>query len=212
MRKSYTILVIFFSLHFSIVFSQERLDSLFCVSELDSLEKLFGQDKNILENYKVSILKTLSYFPELKHTKIRFKKAKLKTSLTTRPTFISLFFRRKKNRTYIVRVDDRKDKIRVKDASFNAQIGVFGHEFAHIVDYSQRSIFGIIGRGLAYLSKKKKEEFEKSIDRMTISHGLRIQMFEWAKFVLNSPKGSEKYKIFKREIYLEPNEILKEKI
>lgn len=188
-------------------YSQDRFDSLYCASEIDSLELNFGQNKEIIPPYRLSILKTLSYFPELKFTRIKFKKANLKTSLTTRPTFFSLLFRSKENRTYVVRIDESEDKIRIKDAPFNAKIGVFGHEFSHIVDYSQRTIWGVFGRGFAYLSNKKKANFEKHIDRLTIEHHLSTQLYDWAVFVLNSPNGTEEYKLFKREIYLEPEEI-----
>jgi len=189
-------------------YSQYKFDSLHCASEIDSLELNFGKNRDIIVSYRLSILKTLSFYPELANTRIIFKKANLKTSLTTRPTFFSLLFRSKKNRTYVVRIDEFENKIRVKDAPFNAKIGVFGHEFSHIVDYSQRSIWGVFGRGFAYLSKKKKADFEKHIDRLTIEHHLRTQLYDWAVFVLNSPNGTEEYKLFKREIYLEPDEIM----
>ena len=204
------VLFFIFIFQISILNAQERFDSVSCVLEIDSLENIFGTNKEILEDYKVSILKALSFYPELKMVRIKFKKAHLKTSLTTRPTFFSLLFRRKLNRTYVVRIDDDTSKIRIKDAPFNAKIGVFGHEFAHIIDYSQRNIFGVIARGFSYLSKKKKEEFEKYIDYLTIQYHLKYQLYDWTVFVLNSPKGSEEYKLFKRRIYLEPNEILDE--
>jgi len=206
--------ILFFSsfiLFVQFSYSQEKLDSLYCASEIDSLQTNFGLNKEIIVPYRLSILKTLSYYPELKNSRIKFKKAKLKTSLTTRPTFFSLLFRAKKNRRYIVRIDDDSDKIRIKDASFNAQIGVFGHELSHIVDYSQRNAWGVFGRGFAYLSKKKKENFEKHIDRLTIEHHLRMQLYDWAIFVLNSPNGTEEYKLFKRVFYLEPKEIIESK-
>lgn len=95
-----------------------------------------------------------------------------------------------------------------KNASFNARVGVLAHELNHIMDFSSKNIFGIIGRGLSYASKKKKEKFEKKIDQMTIELGLGWQLYAWAVYILEGDTATEEYKEFKREIYLEPEEIM----
>jgi hypothetical protein len=120
-----------------------------------------------------------------------------------------LIFRKKSKRKYVVRINNSaKDSIVILDSvPFNASIGLFGHEFNHFVDYSTRNIFGVIGRLIAYSSKKSKEKFEKEIDVMTINRGLGWQLYDWASFVLNESNATEEYKDFKRLIYLEPDEI-----
>jgi len=90
---------------------------------------------------------------------------------------------------------------------FNARVGLFGHELAHFADYNSRSFFGVLGRMFAYSNKKGKEKFEKEIDSLTIERGLGWQLYDWSDFVLNHSNGSVSYKEFKRQIYLEPEEI-----
>jgi len=193
-------------------FSQERkIDSLTVLTELDSLKNMFGTNKEIPARYELEILKALSRFPELEDITISFKVQKIKTTLNTRPTVASLFFRSKCKRKYIIRIDESTSptKVTLKDANFNARIGVFGHEFNHIIDYSNKDFFGVLGRGFAYASKKSKEKFEKEIDQKTIARGLGWQLYDWSYYVLNKSNGTKKYKEFKRLIYLEPGEVKK---
>lgn len=180
--------------------------------ESDSLKIEFSVKKNIPALYKLEILKALSYYPELKDVEIQFKVQKIKTTLNTRPTLGSLLFRRKSKRKYVIRIDESTatGKVTLRDANFNAKIGVFGHEFYHIIDYSQKGFLGVFARGIAYGSESSKEKFEKEIDSNTIKRGLGWQLYEWSNYVLNESNGTEEYKTFKRKIYLEPEEIKRE--
>jgi len=98
----------------------------------------------------------------------------------------------------------------LKDAPFNAQIGVIAHELAHIIDYENKDIIGIIGRGLDYLSDKDKAKYEQTIDMITIRQGLGWQLYDWSDFVLNKSTASTDYKEFKRKIYMTPEQIEKQ--
>ena len=180
--------------------------------ESDSLKNEFSVNKTIPVLYELEILKALSYYPELMDVEIQFKVQKIKTTLNTRPKLGSLLFRRKSKRKYVIRIDESTapEKVTLREANFNAKIGVFGHEFYHIIDYSKKGFFGVFARGLAYGSNKSKEKFEKEIDSNTIKRGLGWQLYEWSNYVLNESNGTEKYKTFKRKIYLEPNEIKNE--
>ena len=101
--------------------------------------------------------------------------------------------------------------ILLDDVPFNAQIGVIGHEVAHIVDYEGRNILGIIQVGLNYLNDNRKRTYENRIDRMTIQRVLGWQLKDWAQYsMFDSPKASEDYKAFKRKIYLNPQQIIEE--
>ena len=92
---------------------------------------------------------------------------------------------------------------------FNAKIGLFAHEFSHFSDYQSRSLFGIIARGISYSSKKTKAKFVKEIDLNTINRGLGWQLFDWSNYVQNESNATFKYKEFKMNIYLSPEDILK---
>ncbi|MDX2360593.1 MAG: hypothetical protein QNK23_07290 [Crocinitomicaceae bacterium] len=184
-------------------------DSLEVANEVDSLRSNFGGGLIVPSRYELSALKAISYYPELANHSIEFREARIKTTLNARPTVWSLLFRRKEKRRYIVRINTRKKDslVLLTDVPFNAQVGVLGHEFGHFSDYSKRNFFGVLKRLFAYGSRKKKEAFEKEIDALTIERGLGWQLLDWSQYVLSESEASEKYKDFKRLIYLEPEEI-----
>jgi len=176
--------------------------------KIDSLRNLFGHNKKIPTENELPILIALSYYPELEDTKIIFKNSKIKTTLNARPAILSLFTRNK--RKYIVRINNKcSDSIvNLKKVSFEAKIGLFGHEFSHFIDYKKKNALQILGRLLSYTNLRGKERFEKEIDSMTISRGLGRQLYKWAFYVVNESNAKQKYKAFKKQIYLEPDEIL----
>jgi hypothetical protein len=174
----------------------------------DSLRKLLV-NKQFPDLFELPLVITLQYFSELNSTLIIFKRKNIKTTLNTRPSLSSLVFKDRSKRKYIIRINKtiEANKFLIGDVPLNALIGLFGHEFCHIVDYQNRNIFRVLGRILNYLNKKSKERFEKEIDRCVINRGLGWQLYDWAVFVQNNSVTSEKYKTFKRNIYLEPVEI-----
>ena len=152
----------------------------------------------------------LSYFPDLTCKKIVFKSAKIATTMNARPTIGSLLFSKKENRVYVVRLNNQKrdSVISIQTIPFNGKIGIFGHEFCHFADYQTKSIGGVMSRGFAYLSAKKKAKFEKQIDRNTINRGLGWQLYDFENYVFEDSNATSAYKKFKQEIYLEPSEII----
>ena len=209
----FILLTVFILPHFS--FGQDYSswncpDSITLSLKKDSLEIIYGKNKIIPRNIEVAAFYALSFYPELKNTKIVFKRKKIKTTLNVRPTFFSLIFRKRENRKYIVRVNNSSDesKVTIDDVPFNASIGLLGHEFGHIADYTSKGFFGVLGRGFAYMSKKKRKEYENEIDEITIDRGLGKALYRWSYFVLNKSNASREYKEFKRETYMRPEDIL----
>lgn len=186
-----------------------QLDSLFYSTKLDSLKQHYAAQKMLIEDYELITLLALSYYPEINDVKIQFKEARIKTTLNARPTLLSLIFRKKNHRKYIIRINKQMNDsiINIKSVPFNAKIGLLGHEFAHILDYHQRNFFQVMNRLFSYFSKKKKSSFEKEIDIMTIRKGLGWQLFDWSKYVLQESNAKAKYKVFKKEVYLTPEQI-----
>jgi hypothetical protein len=183
-----------------------------CALMLDSLRENFGRNKkDVPKEFETSVLVALSFYPELVNSKITFKYLKISTSMNARPTLGSLLFRRKAQFRYVVRINNSKkdSTLHVKDVPFNAQIGLFGHEFFHFVDYRNKQSFHITKRLLAYTNDLKKEKFEKEIDLGTISRGLGWQLYDWSNYVLHESNATKEYKDFKRLIYMEPEEIEK---
>jgi hypothetical protein len=191
--------------------SKREIDSAFCVTKIDSLQKVTGFNKEITPQYKLPALIALSYFPELDSTRIIFKHKKIKTTLNSRPTLWSMIFRKRANRKFIIRINNRKQDSLVLFGTvpFNAKIGLLGHEFSHIIDYQNKSISGVFKRGCSYRNNKKKELFEKEIDSITVSRGLGWQLYDWSVYVLEKSNAKQEYKTFKKDIYLEPDEIKK---
>lgn len=190
-------------------FGQNMIDSLETSKKIKTLKKEFSTNKEILPSYELETLLALSYYPELAKAHIKFKHAKIKTTLNARPTFGSVLLREKKNRKYVIRINKRylDSIIHFDNLSFNTKTALFGHEFAHIYDYQNRNFWGITSRLIAYSSKKSKAKFEKEIDAITIQRGLGWQLLEWSDYVLNKSDATKAYKTFKRAIYLTPNEI-----
>ena len=188
---------------------REPFDLLEICNTIDSYPDSLFKNKLIPSTYQYAIKHALSYFPELDGKHVKFKETKISTTLNARPTIGSLLFRSKVNRRYVVRINntDKDSMVTVNKVPLQAQIGLFGHEFCHFVDYQERDLFQVINRLLAYTSNKKKEAFEKEIDTMTIERGLGWELYEWSDFVQSKSDASEKYKAFKRDIYLEPHEI-----
>lgn len=212
MRIFVLIITLFF---FTCTFCQsngqiEVMDSSTYLSKLDSIKLKFSQNKTVLNEYELVTFIALSYYPELMGSRINFKKAKIKTTLNARPTLGSLLFRSKKDRNYVIRINQeiQDSVINFNAIPFNAKVGLLGHEFGHILDYKDKTIFQVTKRLLAYSSKKTKAKFEKEIDMITIKKGLGWQLYAWANYVLNQSNAAMKYKVFKKEIYLTPLQIL----
>ena len=189
--------------------SIRSIDSLEWSSKITQLRNDHGHNKRIEPSLELATLVALEFVKNLDNTKVNVKFASIGTSLNARPTALSLIFRKRAKRQYIIRVNNKsKGKIPlVQNANFNATVGVLGHELSHIQDYSSRSFGGVLKRLFAYGSKKGKEKYEKEIDSLTIWSGLGWQAADWERFVQNSPVATDKYKAFKREIYYESKEI-----
>jgi hypothetical protein len=186
------------------------LDSTEFASKLDSLREKCSYQKTLVPRFETEILSVLSYYPELDSTKIIFKEATIKASLNARPTIGSLLFRRRSKRTYVIRIKPNTgDSVATLDqVGFNGAVGVLGHELNHIVDYSNRSFFGIIGRLFNYTNKKGKRSYEGEIDRMTVVKGLGWQLYDWEDYVFNKSNAKAKYKAYKKAVYYSPEEII----
>jgi hypothetical protein len=175
--------------------------------DFDSLRCLYAQNKSFIKDYEKQCLIALSYYPELKECIIKFEYANINTTMACRPSVQSLV---RGNREYQIFVNDYLDfeGILLQNVPFNAQIGVIGHEIAHVLDYEERNVAGIIQRGVDYLTFGKKREYEREIDLLTIKQGLGWQLYDWANFSMyQSTKATEEYKQFKRDIYMSPSEI-----
>lgn len=97
----------------------------------------------------------------------------------------------------------------MKDVPFNAQIGVIGHELAHIVDYDSKTKTGLIFMAAGYICPNKRRQIENRVDEITIEHGLGYQVKDFSKFVLNNEAINKRYLKYKKKFYYNPNQLLR---
>ncbi len=183
-----------------------KTDSL---SKIDQLRNKFGVNKQFIPELELAALVSLNHFPELKETSIEFKFKNIKTTMATRPTVSSLFGKKSK-RTYVIYVDEKiKDNngVLTNEVPFNALVGLIGHEYQHIVEYEGKSALQIANLGIKYCNKKFKKKFECETDHAIIDRGLGWQLRDWAAHAMVHSSASDKYKAYKKENYLSPDEI-----
>ncbi len=151
-----------------------------------------------------------SKYKELDYKKIVFRRKNFKTTMATRPDPL-FFIMQKSKRRYLILVNDRLSKINnihFDSLSFNMQVGILGHECAHIAYYTERKTLPLIWDGIRLINPKFKERFEKNTDIEAIKRGFGWQLYAFAKYIQNEADVSERYKAYKRRFYLEPHEIL----
>lgn len=164
---------------------EEDLESI----DYDLLKREYGKNKVIPKEFEKPILVALSYFPELQDIKIKFLIKPNKSPLLTRPELFSAFFKQPHKRTYLIIISSDTEEylkhIEYSKLNFNAQVGVMGHELTHVVDFSQRGSFGLLGISFGNFSSRWIDHFEYETDRKTIDHGLGFQLLAWSNSVRN---------------------------
>jgi hypothetical protein len=172
-------------------------------------------NKDIPVEYKEAIQIALQFYPELSKINIKFRLRKRKSPLAARPSVWAIF-KKVSKRKYIITISSfsntRLTPILLMNLSFNSQVGVIGHELAHIDFYNSKRGIYFIGLALKHFSKRAIDNFEFDTDKKCIQHGLGFQLLSWSKEVRekldlkqwggsNSPKG-------KRERYMNPTTIV----
>ncbi|ULC58410.1 hypothetical protein MBM09_10800 [Flaviramulus sp. BrNp1-15] len=175
--------------------------------------QMFTQ-KQVPNSIKTEVKKALSYFPELKNTKIefRFKKNIKKSTMQARPKFSS-FFKKKRNRAYVILISKT---FKISDKKFlTTQVpsdiltGWIGHELGHIIDYQNRSKLNLVQFGFKYLfSKKHITEAERAADTYAVEHGMEDYILKTKRFILNHADITPTYKARIKKFYLSPEEIM----
>ena len=176
------VLLINFSAHAQFVKKYYDKDSF----KLFEKETLLIKNKIILPTYKEAIYAALFAYPELHNTKIVFRERAQKSPLSANITLFSLFKKRSK-RFYLINVSttstNKLNAIRLSQLSYNAQIGVLGHEIAHIAEFQRKSIFYFIKLAFGHLSKNYIDKHEFNTDLRCIEHGLGYQLLAWSNEV-----------------------------
>ena len=170
---------------------------------LDDLRSEFGANKTIPVEVELEALVALSHFPELKTTPIEFAYKDQCEFLITKPR--NKLFTSRKKRTYRILMTTNKDHTQgmvIDLVAFNALVGVIGHELAHVLDYSGKSMLSTAKTGFRYsTSKKYRRKLERATDIATVDHDLGYQLF---RIRIYFPEEKTKA----HDSYLEREEIL----
>lgn len=139
------------------------------------LKSLYGHNKVYPPEFEEQILTALSFFPELKDHRIDFQLRKGYAPLSSRPTYGGLFRNAKKRKYKIFISTGRKDmwdSIILKNAPFEAGVGVLGHELSHVLNFSQMSGLSLSWLGISHVSTKYMNRFEYLTDSLCIEQGM----------------------------------------
>jgi hypothetical protein len=144
---------------------------------------LYGQNKLLPKGFEKHALIALSYFPELKNTRIEFVVNDDVVPLTTMPTIWSVF-RKPDNRLYKIIISQKSNEmltpILLKNLSYDAQVGVLSHELSHVSDFQTWNFFHFIRHVCGHLSSRYVDRFEYNTDLICITHGLGYQLKAWS--------------------------------
>lgn len=172
------------------------------------------ENKIIPESIKKEVLEALAFYPELYDSPIEFKfKDQIKKSTMQAQPKFSSFFKSRKNRSYIILISR---SIQIEDEAFtiddipsDVKVGWIGHELGHVMDYRERTNFGMIIYGMKYLfSSKAIKRIERTADAYAISHGMGDYILRTKDFILENSHISEKYKARIRKLYISPEEVM----
>lgn len=159
----------------------------------------------------------LSFFPELKNTKIIFELKAGGAALETMPSFWSVF-KKPKDRTYHITISTKTDPlfepILLSNLSYDAQVGVLGHELSHVADFQSYNLWRFISHAIKYtFNADYGDKFEYNTDMICIQHGLGFQLLAWSvdtRQKLDIKQIMEKHKFdMTRERYMHPESIKK---
>jgi hypothetical protein len=179
--------------------------------ELEELRNEFGRHKTIPQKYEGAILTALSKYPELKEVRINFiLKDKHSVPYGTSPTFLSLFSNpgdREYNVSILEKAEAPMFYALMKNLTFEAKVGVLGHEIAHVLQYHSLDKGEILKFMACYLIPEFQQKIEKAADMGAIIHGLGQELLEHAIYIRSIPGYTEERKSINRN-YLKPAEIL----
>jgi len=176
---------------------------------LEDLKKTYGKNKKYPESMALQIFLALSFYPELKETNIEFKKAILDCSLQARPKYFSLL-RSRANRRYVILInEDEANPVHPSKSGFEAQVGFFSHELAHISDYETLTKGELLSTAWKYyFSPEFKKELEQKTDLIAIERGAGYLKYHASCFVFYESNASEEYIEKKKKFYFTPEQIL----
>lgn len=181
------------------------------------LRKVYANNKQYPLQLEKQILIALSYYPELKNTPIIFRIRPRHAIGLTRTTWGGLF-ESPALRHYVITISESTEPalmpILFSKQTFNAQVGMIGHELAHVVQYAMKTSVELLQYVISNISARYVDRFEYNADAICIAHGLGYQLLEWSQYIRKAMKAEYwrgpdyVHKPKKRERYMNPSTIL----
>ncbi|WP_246539185.1 hypothetical protein [Litoribacter ruber] len=178
------------------------------------VEKL-AENKVIPEEIKEVTLRALAHYPELEDVEIHFELLdNIKGNvMQAQPKFGSLLFNSKANRKYRIKISRQLELddewLPIEEVPDNVLLGWIGHELGHVMDYIDRSRFGMIVFGVRYVTSNNfVTKAEITADSHAIASGLGNYLVDTKNFILSNDRLPEDYRNKIRELYMSPGEIM----
>jgi hypothetical protein len=171
-------------------------------------------NKKIPSVLSAEITKALSFYPELAHTPIRFQfRQRIKGSVMQAQPVIRSFFTNQRqyqiNISALFRLTHAAEPIHQLPAE--VLIGWIGHELGHVMDYENRSVWGMVCFGLGYLlSPGYVRKAERTADTFAVNHGLGRFIIATKHYILDHTSLPDKYKRKIARLYLSPDDIVEQ--
>lgn len=163
----------------------------------DSIEKVVNNQVIVPESITPEFFLALIYFPEIVNKEIIVKYQNIRGTMNARPSFTNLF-RKRSERKYVLLInknEGRSKGLELDDITFNARVGWFGHEFAHLYTYQQMSNIGTIIFTFKYLiSNRFVRKVERYTNLVAIKKGLTFQIYQGEQFILMNSALSDTYR------------------
>ena len=162
------------------------------------------------EEYSQEITNVLYNYSELENTTIIFREDGIKHTMQSRPKLSFLFLPKAKHIYQIIMNNGTTEKNGIPVANLNStQLeGVLAHELAHIVDYKNKTDFGIIFLGVGYLFKNSRINTEKRVDRITIDSGFGRELISFSLYASNPNNTNVMYQKIKQKSYYSLEELI----
>ena len=215
---SFPAAILFFGLLHSLSCQAGSLKSMLMTEDTTISADLsqFSNRKIIPKIIEESALKALSFYPELMDTHIRFvfKQHISKSVMQAQPVFSTLLLP-KSQRKYQINISAlfrlNHAAIPIHQIPENIMIGWIGHELGHIMDYEQRTSWGLVRYGWGYVfSEKYLRKAEAMADTYAVNHGLAEYIVATKRFILNHAELPQVYKDRISRLYLSPDDIVKQ--
>lgn len=132
-------------------------------------------------NYSHALYNAMVYYPQLKNIRFVVVAKKMDMVMRVRPTLLSVV-RRPSKRRYKIYINNSAKNVAPTPNSFtfNAQVGIFGHELAHVCDYLNMRFGKLVKTGARYKQPEFKKTLERRTDMLTLESGLGWQLYDYA--------------------------------